>query len=32
MFNEIAKEKKVCINKKIHNSVFSVLIFKNIIM
>ena len=30
MFDEITGEKKVCIKRKIHNEIFSVLIFKNI--
>ena len=32
MFNEITGEKKVCINRKIHNSIFSILIFENILL
>ena len=31
MFDEIVREKKVCIKRKIHNSIFSILIFENII-
>ena len=31
MFDEITEKKKECIKRKIHNSIFSVLIFENII-
>ena len=31
MFDEITGEKKVCIKRKIYNSIFIVLIFENII-
>ena len=31
MFDEITGEKKVCINREVHNCIFTVLIFENII-
>ena len=32
MFDKITGAKKVCIKRKIHNSIFSMLIFENIVM
>ena len=31
MFDELTGEKKLCIKRKIHNNIFSILIYENII-